>query len=60
MRIVETEGKHIIVINVPRIKKGDEPIYLGGSVYTGTYKRSGDGDYKCSVEEVAKMLTNIG
>ena len=58
VRIVETEGRHIIVINVPRIKKGEEPIYIGGSIYTGTYKRSGDGDYKCSVEEVAKMLTH--
>ena len=56
VRIVETEGKHIIVITVLRIKKGEEPIYLGGSIYTGTYKRSGDGDYKCSVEEVAEML----
>ncbi|WP_297959658.1 helix-turn-helix domain-containing protein [uncultured Ruminococcus sp.] len=59
VRIVETEGKRIIVINVPRIKKGEEPIYLGGSIYTGTYKRSGDGDYKCSVEEVARMLRRI-
>ena len=59
VRIVETEGKRIIVINVPRIKKGEEPIYLGGSIYTGTYKRSGDGDYKCSVEEVAEMLRQI-
>ena len=56
VRIVETEGKHIIVINVPRVKKGEEPIYIGGSPYTGTYRRSGDDDYRCSVEEVAEML----
>lgn len=56
VQIKRIEGKHIIVITVPKIKKGEEPIYIGGSVYTGTYKRSGDGDYKCSVEEVAEML----
>ena len=56
VQIKRTEGKHIIVITVPKLKKGEEPIYIGGSVYTGTYKRNGDGDYKCSVEEVAEML----
>ncbi len=56
VQIKRIEGKHIIVITVPKLKKGEEPIYTGGSVYTGTYKRNGDGDYKCSVEEVAEML----
>ena len=56
VQIKTINGKHIIVINVPRVKKGEEPIYIGGSPYTGTYRRSGDGDYRCSVEEVAEML----
>jgi predicted HTH transcriptional regulator len=59
VRIVETEGKHIIVINVPRIARGEEPVYIGGSLYTGTYRRSGDGDYRCSVEEVAATLREM-
>lgn len=57
--IRQINGKHIIVITVPKLKKGEEPIYIGGSVYTGTYMRSGDGDYKCSVEEVAAKLKDI-
>jgi predicted HTH transcriptional regulator len=59
VQIKEAEGKHIIVINVPRIKKGEMPVYIGGSPFTGTYKRSGDGDYKCSVEEVAAMIRKV-
>lgn len=56
VRIVETEGKHIIVIDVPRAMPQDKPIYIGSSPFTGTYRRSGDGDYKCTVEEVLAML----
>lgn len=56
VRIVETEGKRIIVINVPRARKEQRPVFIGGSPFSGTYKRSGDGDYKCSLEEVAEMI----
>ena len=59
VQIKRIDGKHIIVVTVPKIRKGEEPIYIGGSIYTGTYKRSGDGDDNCSVEEVAEILRNI-
>ena len=47
------DGKQIIAITVP---KSDRPIYIGGDPWRGTYRRSGEGDCRCSREEVAAML----
>ena len=57
VRIEEVEGKRIIVIIVPRAKYAQRPVYVGGSACTGTYRRNGEGDYKCTREEVQNMLT---
>ena len=57
VRIEEVEGKRIIVIVVPRAKYAQRPVYVGGSACTGTYRRNGEGDYKCTREEVQNMLT---
>ena len=54
--IREINGKHIISITVPRAKDADKPVYINGSPFTGTYKRNGDGDYRCSIFEVQAMI----
>ena len=51
-----TSGRHIIVINVPRADRKHKPIYIGKDKYTGTYRRSGDGDYRCTHEEVDALV----
>lgn len=56
---VQTEnvdGKHIIVIRVPRAERPDKPIYIDGNPMSGTYRRNGEGDYHCNKEEVQAML----
>lgn len=54
---VETaDGKRIVVINVPCAGRCDRPVYIGGNPFTGTYRRNGEGDYKCTAEEVKSML----
>lgn len=54
---VETvDGKRIIVITVPRAQRFDKPIYIGGNPLSGSYRRNGEGDYKCTKEEVQAML----
>ena len=46
---VETvEGKEIVVINVPKAKPEDKPIYIGGNVKSGAYYRRDDGDHLLS------------
>ena len=54
---VETvDGKRIIVITVPRARRDDKPVYVCGNPLSGTYRRNGEGDYKCTEEEVRTMF----
>ena len=53
---VEFEGKDVIAIEVPKAEVKDRPVYVGGDPFTGSYIRRGDGDYRCSREEVLRML----
>jgi len=50
------DGKEIIVIKVPRAERTMRPVYIGKDPMTGTYKRNGEGDYKCTKEQVAAMF----
>ena len=54
--VEEIDGKNIVVINVPRAERHDKPIYIDNNPLSGTYRRNGEGDYKCSREEVQAML----
>lgn len=54
--VAEAEGRRIVAIEVPRARRYDRPVYVGGDPMTGTYRRRGDGDYRCSREEVRRML----
>ena len=60
VREVVLEGRHIIVINVPPAGPDTYPVYIGSDPNTGTYYRSGEGDFRCSPEEVALMRRNYG
>ncbi len=54
--IQEIGGKNIIVINIPREDRAYRPIYIDGNSITGTYRRNGGGDYKCTKEEYLAMV----
>ncbi len=54
--VEDIDGKNIIVITVPRAQRCDKPVFIDGNPLTGTYRRNGEGDYKCSQEEVRAML----
>ncbi|MEF9920642.1 MAG: putative DNA binding domain-containing protein [Erysipelotrichaceae bacterium] len=56
IRIEEVEGKEIIIIEVPRAKRENKPVYINDNLFGGTYRRNGDGDYHCSRLEVKNML----
>ena len=49
-------GKNIIVIEVPRANRQDRPVYVGDQLFRGCYRRNGEGDYRCTREEVKAML----
>lgn len=52
----QVEGKDVIVIHVPRAERTSRPVYVGADPRTGTYRRNFEGDYHCSLEEVALMM----
>ena len=56
VQIRRADGNRIIVIRVPKAEENDIPVYIGKDVYHGTYIRCGEGDYRCSPEQVKTMI----
>ena len=54
--IENVDGKHIVAIRVPRAHRADKPVFVDGNPLSGSYRRNGEGDYKCTKEEVQAML----
>lgn len=48
--VQEVDGNHIVVINVPRAERFYKPVYVDGNPLN-TYRRNGEGDYRCTKEE---------
>lgn len=42
---------NVIRMTVPRAPRNVKPVYVHGNPKTGTYRRNGEGDYRCSEEE---------
>ncbi len=52
---VETvDGKRIVVIRVPRADRSYKPVFIEGNPLN-SYRRNGEGDYKCTDEELKAM-----
>ena len=55
----EYEGKKLLLIRVPRATRSQRPVYCTSNPFRGhTYKRNNEGDYKCTNEEVRRMLAD--
>ena len=56
---IETiDDKKVLAIRVPRAVRRDRPVYVGQNPLRGTYRRNFEGDYKCSEDEVGRMLAD--
>ena len=53
--VQEVDGDRIVVINVPRAERSYKPIYVDGNPLC-TYRRNGEGDYRCTKEEYQAMV----
>ncbi len=53
--IHEVDGSKFISIEVPRANRSDKPVYIDGNPLTGSYRRNGEGDYRCTKEEIHAM-----
>ena len=48
--------KDVITITVPKANTADKPVYIGSDPMTGTYRRRGEGDHRCTAEEIQEMM----
>ncbi len=55
VQIQKVNGDNILVINVPRADRSYRPVYIEGNPLN-CYRRSGEGDYKCTKEEYQTMI----
>lgn len=53
--IEKTNNNYVLIINVPQASRYEKPIYLNNNLYL-SYRRSHEGDYKCSKAEVINMV----
>lgn len=56
VKIENIDGRDILIIRVPRAERTTRPVYVGMDPRLGSYRRNGEGDYHCSVDEVSLML----
>lgn len=63
VQILDMHNKKVIKITVPRADRRQKPVYIGENPFnegkhSGTFRRNYEGDYKCSNEEIKRMLAD--
>lgn len=53
----EHAGRTVVLIRVPRADRRDRPVHLNGNT-RNTFRRRGDGDYKCRPDEISSMVSD--
>lgn len=51
-------GNTILAIRVPQATRYQRPVFLGQNPLTGTFRRNFEGDYRCTEQEVGRMLSD--
>ena len=54
--VAGTDNGSVVVIQVPAGERDQLPVYVGPDPFRGSYRRSGEGDYRCTPAEVWSML----
>ena len=58
VKVVEIKNTKLLVIRVPFARRTDRPIYLTRNPLGNTYKRNHEGDYRCTDDEVKRMMAD--
>jgi ATP-dependent DNA helicase RecG len=53
--LLDFDGKKVLAFRIDSMPRNCKPIYYGGDI-RNTFMRQGSGDYKCSQEEIQRML----
>ena len=58
VRTVEDQGRQFVLVQIRRAERRERPVYVGSNPLTGTYRRAEEGDYRCTEDEVRRMLAD--
>ena len=56
IQVLHVDGGDIVAITVPPAEQDQRPVYIGGDLARGSYRRSGDVDYHRTRAELNAML----
>ena len=56
IQVEPIDGADIIVVRVRAASTREKPVYINGNPYKGTFVRRNEGDYRCSKQEVDRMI----
>ena len=54
-RLIEEDGKALLVFHIPEARRQDKPVYLGGDIRK-SFIRRGAGDERCTPAEIERLL----
>ena len=58
VRTVEDQGRQFVLVQIRRATRRERPVFVGSNPLTGTYRRAEEGDYRCTDDEVRRMLAD--
>jgi len=60
VKVIGIKDKNLLVFRIPFASRTERPVFLTRNPFGNTYKRNHEGDYRCTDEEVKRMLADSG
>lgn len=58
VKTIEVKGKKLLAIRVPFASRIEKPVFITRNPMGNTYKRNHEGDYRCTDDEVKRLLAD--
>ena len=58
VKVFEMESKKVLAFHVPQGSRTQKPLFLTENPFGNTYKRNYEGDYRCTDDEIRRMLAD--
>ncbi len=60
VKVISIKDKNVLAFRIPFANRTERPVYLTRNPFGNTYKRNHEGDYRCTDDEVKRMLADSG
>ncbi len=58
IKVTSYKDKKLLIIKIPFASRTERPVFLTRNPFGNTYKRNHEGDYRCTDDEVKRMLAD--